>query len=363
MIRPTYGIGFDLSLISKRFSEAESPPIPLNQMSESERLLVLRKIRNGDYQAKGRPCRLCNGREFRVLAEQDRYAFPVQTTICNQCGLVQTNPDFRHEDYVDFYTKHYRRLYIADLVGEPQDFFQEEFWRGQQIFGFLKQRVSFGKSPIVLEVGCGAGGILHAFRERGFEVLGTDYGAENLAYGRMRGIDIREGDLFSLKLDRQPDLIIYSHVLEHVYDPNLELARVRELLAPNGYLYIEVPGIKATRANVFQGDFLQMFHIAHIYNFTLATLTNLLAKNGFELIGGTEEIRSVFRKGEPTAPATGNAAEIIDFMRFTEKHRNFYRTVFRAKARVRAVGQKVRAIGIEALKAVGLYSLLRRLFA
>ncbi len=362
-MQPTYGIKFDSALISQRFAESGSPPIPLNEMSGNERLLVLRKIQNGDYQAKGRPCRLCEGLEFSVLAEQDRYAFPVQTTVCRHCGLVQTNPDFRHEDYVDFYTKHYRRLYIADLVGEPKDFFQEEFWRGQQIYAFVKRHVTFDEAPFVLEVGCGAGGILHAFRERGCEVLGTDYGAENLAYGRTRGIDIREGDLFSLKLDRQPDLVIYSHVLEHVYDPNRELARVRELLAPNGYLYIEVPGVKATRANVFQGDFLQMFHLAHIYNFTLVALTNLLAKNGFELIGGNEEIRSVYRKGKTVAPAAGDASEVIDYMRSTEKHRNLYRAVFRARARVRAVGQRARAIGVKGLKAVGLYSITRRLLA
>lgn len=356
-------IEFTPSLISPRFAAAASPPIPLNEMAAGERLQVLEKMHGGDYRAEARPCRLCDGRTFRVLAEQDRYAFPVRTVICNHCALVQTNPDFRHGDYVDFYRRHYRRLYIADLVGEPGDFFQEEFWRGQQIHDFVRRHARFGRAPFVLEVGCGAGGILHAFRERGFEVMGTDYGAENLAYGRARGIDIREGDLFSLQLDRRPDLILYSHVLEHVYDPNRELARVHELLAPDGYLYVEVPGVKATRTNVFQGDFLQMFHLAHIYNFTLATLSSLLAKNGFALIGGNEEIRSIYRRAAPAAVVAGNAAEIIDFMKSTESHRKWYRAAFRARVRVLAVGQQLRARGVGLLKRLGLYAIARRWLA
>jgi len=362
-MQTTQDISFDSALISPRFA-ADCPQLfHLNELSARERLLVLQKIESNFYLRTPRRCRMCDGPDFSVLAEQDRYGFPVQTSVCHGCGLVQTNPDFRPEDYIDFYTHHYRRLYIADLVGEPKDLFQEELWRGQKIYRFVRKHALFTSSPFVLEVGCGAGGILQAFRERGFDVLGTDYGAENLAYGKSRGMDIRQGDLFSLNLERRLDLIIYSHVLEHVYDPNRELAKVRELLAPDGYLYIEVPGIRATRTNVFQGDFMQMFHLAHIYNFTLATLTRLLADNGFQLVAGNEEVRSLFRKGEATGRQSGECAEVIAYMRGTEKHRSFYRAVFRVRSRMRSVAERARAVTVSFLKAMGVYSWVRRLLS
>lgn len=362
-MQTTQDISFTADLISPRFAAGHPQLYHLNEMSAKERLLVLQKIESNIYLRTPRRCRRCDGLAFSVLAEQDRYGFPIQTSVCHSCGLVQTNPDFRPEDYIDFYTHHYRRLYIADLVGEPKDFFQEELWRGQKIYRFVRKHASLAGSPFVLEVGCGAGGILQAFRERGFEVLGTDYGAENLAYGKSRGIDIRQGDLFSLDLERRPDLIIYSHVLEHVYDPNRELAKVRELLAPDGCLYIEVPGIKATRTNVFQGDFMQMFHLAHIYNFTLATLTGLLADNGFQLIAGNEEVRALFRKGDAAGQRSGAYAEVIAYMRATEKHRSFYRAAFRVRARLRSVAEKARVVTVSLLKAMGVYALARRLLS
>jgi len=42
-------------------------------------------------------------------------------------------------------------------------------------------------------------------------------------------------------LSDSPDLIILAHVLEHVSDPRELLLRLRRVLAPHGFLYVEVP--------------------------------------------------------------------------------------------------------------------------
>jgi SAM-dependent methyltransferase len=350
---------FDRQLIAPRYAYLSEAIVRLAEPAASERYEVLRKIAEGVYQRHGRQCRLCDSGHFSILAERDRYGFPIVTAICKFCGLVQTNPDFRHQDYVDFYRQHYRKLYIAELVGEPKDFFQEEIWRGQSIMRFLSKHIRLGKDALVLEVGCGAGGILDALRERGFRVIGTDYGVENLAYGRSRGLDLRDGDLFSLELVEKPTLIVYSHVLEHVYDPNRELQKVREILAPDGYLYVEVPGIRAVRTNVFQGDFLRTFHMAHIYNFTLTTLSRLLGKNGFQLIAGDEHVRSIFRKGTQLVDSSHDYARTIAYMRVTERFRGVYGTVFRVRMYVKGLWQRAVVIGVRALKRIGLYSRAR----
>lgn len=354
-------IDFSPALISPRYGAPFPMSIQLNELSEAERAIVLNKIESGQYRKNARVCRICDGLKFDVLAERDRYAFPIQSTICKDCGLVQTNPDFQQEDYIDFYQQHYRKLYIADLVGDPKEFFQEEVWRGQQILSFLKKSTNLPPNSLILEVGCGAGGILYALRERGFRVIGTDYGVDNLTYGRSMGLDIREGGLFSLDLVERPNLIIYSHVLEHVFNPNSELQKIREVLATDGHLYIEVPGVRAVRTNVFQGDFLQTLHLAHIYNFTLTTLTSLMHKNGFALVAGNEFIRSVFKLGPVVQSTTNDYQETIKYMQDTERHRHFYFYAFRIKVLVRAALQHIRVAGVYVLKKLGLYSWARRI--
>jgi len=87
------------------------------------------------------------------------------------------------------------------------------------------------RGALVVEVGCGSGGILDVFRAHGAEVLGVDLAPSRLAYGRSRGLDLREGTLATLELPRAPELVIYAHVLEHVLEPQAELERIRDVLA------------------------------------------------------------------------------------------------------------------------------------
>jgi SAM-dependent methyltransferase len=42
-------------------------------------------------------------------------------------------------------------------------------------------------------------------------------------------------------LQGQPDLVIVAHVLEHLSDPRALLAEIRDVLSPQGLLYVEVP--------------------------------------------------------------------------------------------------------------------------
>lgn len=352
-------------ILGARYRRGAPPVTQLGADAQRELAEVLAKFEDQTYVFEERQCAVCSGSRFDVLAEQDRYTMPIKTTICRSCGLIQTNPDMRESDYTDFYTHHYRRLYIADLVGQPEDFFREEYWRGRKILGFVRRHLAVPKGRLVVEIGCGAGGILQAFADAGYRVIGTDLGAENLAYGKSHGLDLRNGDLFGLadSLDEKPALVVYSHVLEHIREPGKSLEKVRELLASDGHLYVEVPGVKDVRRNVFQGDFLKTFHLAHIYNFSLLTLQNLARKHGYEPIAGDETVRALFRPAHTGAtsgfPVSDYVASVA-YMEATERRREFYRRRFAARMAMRAVTDGIRARAITLLHRLGLYRHLRR---
>jgi|CXWL01.1.fsa_nt_gi SAM-dependent methyltransferase len=350
-------------LISPRFSRETPRLLNLSAQAEFELSSVIEKISGGAYVFEDRECQICNGNRFDILAEHDRYGIPIQTTICCECGLMQTNPDMREIDYKDFYTQHYRKLYIAELVGQPEEFFREEYWRGQRIVDYVLRYVKIPKNALILEIGCGAGGILYAFKQRGYRVVGTDLGVDNMSHGRSMGLDLRNGDLFDLELHENPALIIYSHVLEHICNPGKTLQKVRELLGASGHLYIEVPGVKDVHRNLFQGDFLRTFHLAHIYNFSLRTLTNLLKKNGFERLAGDETIRSIFRPGKTQVTFETDYHDACNYIIHTENWRGFYGWAFRRKNAVRNLFYRIRSVLINMLKRTGLYSLTKRLLS
>lgn len=352
-------MNFERDLLAERYARGAGALVRLSPDADAECQKVVQKILGQTYRFLEKKCAVCDGEVFDVLAEQDRYGLPIQTVICVKCGLMQTNPDMREEDYLDFYINHYRRLYIADLVGEPVDFFREEVWRGQRILEFVEGAVRLPRNGLVLEVGCGAGGILHAFQRQGYRVIGTDLGAENLSYGREIGLDLRQGDIFNLELKEAPDLIIFSHVLEHIRNPALALRRARDLLGPGGFLYIEVPGVKYVRKNSFQGDFLKTFHLSHVYNFSLRTLRNLMVREGFECVSGDEYVRAVFVKGERSEEFESDYAEAKLYMARTERWRVVYRALFVIASEVKRVRDFFRRSLISLLRRAGLYSAIR----
>lgn len=120
-------------------------------------------------------------------------------------------------------------------------------------------------------------------REFGFDNLyGVDPSprcvAQASAYGR-----IRLGSLDHLAEAVQDlgqfDLVVLSHVLEHVRDFGLALRMLKEVVAIGGCLYVEVPD--ATR---YADHFVTPFHYfdtEHINHFSLSTLGRALAAAGF----------------------------------------------------------------------------------
>ena len=318
-------------MLSPRYENDGRPILKLNRLQREMKGEVERKVADGTYAFEKVPCPVCGGDDFDPLAEKDRYGLYLPVVICRDCGLIQTNPRMDQHAYNAFYNDEYRRLYVGSP--HPTDvFFRRQYDKGRRIFDYLGTRglLEGGREMRVLEVGCGAGGILHYFRKQGFLVEGLDLGESYIEYGRSRyQLNLSVGtvhDLDPSRLEDAPDLIIYSHVLEHILHPNDELQRIRGLASDDTLLYIEVPGVKNLMRS-YDMDFLRMLQNAHVYHFTLRSLVNLLARNGFGLIDGNESINSVFSiapDGQlPEAPEN-DIADAMAYLTNVERLRRIY---------------------------------------
>jgi 4'-phosphopantetheinyl transferase EntD len=101
--------------------------------------------------------------------------------------------------------------------------------------------------------------------------------------------------------------------------------------------------------------------LAHVYNFSLTTLTNLLRKHGFQLIHGDETVRSISVPGTPSTAANSDHASLTCYIRATEKRRRLYHAMFRARVAVRSLFLGARWTAVQALRRVGLYNLVKRM--
>lgn len=289
-------------ILGSRYKNDGIPTLNLNDLQIDYIHRVQNKILQGTYNFETVPCAICGGTSMEEVAQKDRYGFRLDFVVCKNCGLGQTNPRMDQNSYNQFYNEEYRYIYGGE-VGPTESFFNDQYFRlGKKIYEFVRN-ASESESltgKFVLEIGCGAGGILKYFRDNGCLVKGIDLGSGFIEYGRKEhNLDLVVGEIKSLKLDRSPDIIIYSHVLEHILDLKNQLQQVFDLMHKDTVLYIEVPGLKNLHYS-YEGDLLLYLQNAHVYHFTKTSLLNLMKANGFEVILIDEYVRSLFKKAKST---------------------------------------------------------------
>jgi SAM-dependent methyltransferase len=130
---------------------------------------------------------------------------------------------------------------------------ETHFWfiGRRRIFFHLLDWQLVGRSDLsILDIGCGAGGMLEPLSKYG-EVTGIDTSEELVDLCRKRGFDrVSVASAYDLPVPAGAiDLITLFDTIEHVPDDGRVLAQCREALAPGGLLFLSVPAYQFLYAN------------------------------------------------------------------------------------------------------------------
>ena len=132
----------------------------------------------------------------------------------------------------------------------------------------IKRFIPEDKILNVLEFGAGAGWNFLAFNPKKYNLLGIEINKTLVEIGQKFGLPVINGDETSIKDNY--DIVILSHILEHVPNPLNLLNIIYNHLNDNGLIYIEVP-------NLFNHSTLNL-KIHHIYHFSPYSLKLLCSK-------------------------------------------------------------------------------------
>lgn len=275
------------------------PCFKLNPAQKIAQGLIKNKIVSGYYKTIFVTCPLCESDKPNVLSKMDMYGFPTQISLCNHCGLVYTQERLSLETIPLFYNEHYRQLDRGTYFpGEA--YFNLQQQKGTIIENLLlKSGIQLKTDAVVAEIGCGAGGTLAYFKNKGYRVYGCDLGGEYLNYGRSEhGLELYKGDsrsFFNWMSENKIniDLLIYEQVFEHLPDPLFELKSITEHIKNDFILYIGVPGIKNIH-HQYESNFLRYLQIPHLIHYDLASLTAILDKGGYKMLNGNEQVHALF---------------------------------------------------------------------
>lgn len=242
----------------------------------------------------------CGENNFLQLTRFDRYGLPFGTQICRSCGLISQPLSLTDQTLPIFYEKFYWQLINGrkKYPGYTTDIGLDDF--GVFLIPIIKDR--FAGNLKVLEIGCGQGDRLIKLKsllENQFylKIDCCDYSREAFEMANERGLCAKLGGV-ELYQDEGPyDVIILSHVLEHVVDISFFLEKIKKIGHDNTLIYIEVPGVLDLKNKVEYDYSYQNYSVlAHIYAFSLTTLSNVLCSKGYKLIKGTEFVRAIFSR-------------------------------------------------------------------
>ncbi len=225
---------------------------------------------------------VCHTQRFIV---PDGYPLPneYKVVVCRRCGFVYADPAATQSDYDRFYCEWSK--YDDSTTATGSGLSPLDAARLANTAADIARALP-SRAASILDAGCATGGLLTALRDRGCTaVAGLDPSPRCAAACRDRGFEAYVGSISTASVPAHMpkfDCVVFSHVLEHVYDIPAFFTAARLLLAPGGYLYLETPD--ATRYDDYLYAPFQEFNTEHINHFSARALENTARRFGFEAI-------------------------------------------------------------------------------
>ena len=234
-------------------------------------------------------CNLCGGATntpFATVVDLllERLDVTAALVQCRQCGLVYQNPRPTLAEMGQHYPPEYDS-YVDHAVQKRNPLLQRAIDYGfNKRCRYVTKRKAQGK---LLDIGCAAGSFLLAMQRQGnWQVQGVEITPAVAQMARERhGLDVFTGTLEEAHFaDASFDAVTMWDVLEHLHDPLAGLQEIHRILKPDGVLVIRVPNLASWDAKLFGAAWAGLDAPRHLYVFTPQTLSDMLAKAGFETL-------------------------------------------------------------------------------
>jgi len=114
------------------------------------------------------------------------------------------------------------------------------------------QDIQTHRPGCMLDIGCGDGRLMRIAEKYGWKVTGLELDEMAIQQATISGLSVHHGSYHDIpNLERKFNLIICSHVLEHVHDPRLLISMALNALADNGIVWLQWPNPESDGINKF----------------------------------------------------------------------------------------------------------------
>ena len=242
-----------------------------------------------------RKCPICRSETGLVMGKLEFALFDdfllsrkFDVVACDNCTFVfYDTPDtsenfeivYRNHYFSSSYTSHSQITAVDAVINVEND--------PIAIMGpYLKPET------IICEIGCGRGALLMKMKRAGYNKLyGIEPSPDCVDYVREHyGIDALVGTADNIPFDISFDVIISTHVLEHVLNLQEAVKNISRKLTGHGLVYVEVPDLDEydSQKGASPLDYITIYE--HINHFTISSLQCLFEQNRFKMINSGRKI-------------------------------------------------------------------------
>ncbi len=211
-------------------------------------------------------CLICN---FPQLQPMQGYE-EAHLCKCRSCGFVFSKQIPSKEELIAHYEGYGRNDYLSPITIKRYNELLDEFEK-------------YRKTNRIIDVGCGIGYFLAVAKERGWEVYGTEYTDQAIEICEGKDISMQQGVLDPNNYPPEYfDIITSFEVLEHINNPQEELASFYKILRKGGLVYFTTPNFNSLLRYRLRNYYDIITYPEHLSYYTPSTIKKVFKKSGFK---------------------------------------------------------------------------------
>lgn len=210
-------------------------------------------------------CPACHETQKQLRGEKGDF----KVYVCQKCGTLYTAgkkaaAPFIYDDYYDG-----SNLAIPDFVE-------------RRVTDIVRSFEKYRQNNRFLDVGCGAGTLLKAALNEGWQAEGIDVSRSSVEFLRKQGIKVFHGDLSAARFSEGSfDVAAAIEILEHIPEPINVLKEIYQVLRPGGLLWATTPHGKGASARLLGVRWTCVTPPEHLHLFSVKGIKNLLEEAKF----------------------------------------------------------------------------------
>lgn len=203
--------------------------------------------------------------------------------ICSKCSFAYQSSLVSKKKYNSYYKKFIDASAVSCNIGKTSNYDQSRFDYLKKI---LKIK-NINNIKNILEIGGGDGSFLKFFKKK--NVLNIEP-STHIAKFKVKTFN---STFDNFKEDKKYDLVNFFHTLEHIYNINSFIKKLKRISHNETIFFLEVPNSLSNK------NFVNNFVFEHISYFNKCSLTFFLKKNNFKILHfyqNDEILRCIFKK-------------------------------------------------------------------